>query len=98
MSSEPKILTLKINLLGYDTLCLGINTETLGNDIKQYTFLVKFSGDEPKSLEVKSQNLASKSEVLTEKVKVFTFGLFMITKESRIRAGFIKRRQILIKA
>lgn len=95
---KPKILNLKINLLGYDTMSLGINTENLGDNFWQHTFLVKFSGDEPKNLKINSQNIISKPEILTEKVKIFTFGLFMITKESRIRAGFIKRQQVLIKA
>ena len=84
MTSKPKFLTLNLPLVGLSTLCLGIGTRTLGENIKQYGVLFRLSGAEPKNS--------------GEAVKVFTFGLFMFKKDNRVRAGFIKRHQILVKA
>ena len=82
--NEPKILTLRKSILGYSSVCLGLDTQNLGENFNQYTFLFKLSGAEP--------------ENPGEEVKVFTFGLFLLQKERRIKAGFVKRHQVLMRA
>jgi len=71
-------------VLGFNRLCFGRDTQTFGEDFKQYSFFIKLLGSE--------------SETASEEFKVLTFGLFMVKQNNRVRAGFVKRHQILLKA
>ncbi len=84
MTNRPKTLSLKKPILGYSSVSLGLDTQILGENFNQYTFLFKLSGTEP--------------EESGEEIKIFTFGLFVIQKERRVKAGFVKRHQVLMKA
>lgn len=51
----------------------------------------KNSGVEPKRLGLQPKESG-------REIKIFTFGLFIVKIDSRIRAGFVKRHQILVEA
>ena len=84
MTNQPKTLSLKLPVPGFGKLCLGGDAQILGDNFTQYTLFIKLLGAEP--------------ECSGEQVKVFTFGFFVVKKESRVKAGFVKRRQILVRA
>lgn len=69
---------------GFSRLCLGSDTQIFGEKFKQYSFFIKLLGTEP--------------EIVGEEIKVFTIGLFLLRQDNRVRAGFVKRHQTLLKA
>lgn len=71
-------------VLGFNTLCFGADAQTLDENLKRYSCYVKLVGPEP--------------EMRGEEFKIFTFGLFMVKQHNRVRAGFVKRHQTLLKA
>jgi hypothetical protein len=84
MESKPKVLTLDLPVAGLGTLSLNAGARTLGADLRQYSVLFRYAGAEP--------------ERAGEAVEVFTFGLFVSRRAGRVRAGFVKRHQILVRA
>lgn len=84
MNDDSENTALKLPVPGFGKLCFGGDRQVLGERFEQYTFFVKLLGKEPKRS--------------GGRVKVFTVGLFLIRKESRVKAGFVKRRQVLVRA
>lgn len=84
MRNKPENTTLSLPVPGFGKLCLGGDRQVLGEKFEQYTFYIKLLGKEP------GQSGG--------RVKIFTIGLFVVRKESRVKAGFVKRRQVLVRA
>lgn len=84
MLIQPKTLPLVLPLAGYHNVCFGNEKQFTDEGLIKRSIFIKFLGIEP-------QNPG-------EEIKVFTFGIFLLANAGRIRLGFIKRHQILIKA
>ena len=78
-----KIIKTYPPIRGFSRLCVGGETQVLDKNIKRYSLFIKLLGAEPKKT--------------GEEVKIFTFGLFMVKNEYRLRAGFVKRHQTHVK-
>jgi hypothetical protein len=76
-------LTFNLPILDFGTICLSVGRRS-SDEGRQYGFFFKMLSAEPRNS--------------GEYLKVFTFGLLILRDGIRIRAGVIKRRQILVKA
>jgi hypothetical protein len=70
---------------------VGIDSRVLGLNLYRYVFLVKLTNSNHE--ESSSSNSNNK-----DKIRVFTFGLFLLADNGKMRAGFLKRHQLLAKA
>lgn len=63
---------------------VGVDSRTLARNYFQYAFLIKLADAHP---------YPDKADV-----RVFTFGLFLLANNGKMKAGFLKRHQLLAKA
>jgi hypothetical protein len=77
-------LTFNLPILDFGTICLCVGRRSSDEGIGQYGFFFKLLSAEPRNS--------------GEYLKVFTFGVLIHRDGMRIRAGVIKRSQILVKA
>ena len=107
---EPKNLTWSVPFFGRGTILFGCGAENFSAETKQYTAFVKFFGGElstetvgslaleTENCEVEAKRFGLQSKESKPEIKIFTFGLFVLKINSRVRAGFVKRRQVLVEA
>ncbi len=67
----------------YKIASVGLDSRTLARNYFQHAFLIKLADSPPDS---------DKSDV-----RVFTFGLFLLANNGKMKAGFLKRNQLLAK-
>jgi hypothetical protein len=77
-------LTFNLPVLDFGTICLSVGRQSSDEGFGQYGFFFKMLSAEPRNS--------------GEYLKVFTFGVLILRDGIRVRAGVIKRRQILVKA
>lgn len=77
-------LTLNLPILDFGTICLCVGRRSSDESFGQYGFFFKMQSAEPRNS--------------GEYLKVSTFGVLIHRDGIRIRAGVIKRSQILVKA
>jgi hypothetical protein len=76
-------VTFSLPISAFNTICLGVDRSSSDEGFKQYGFFFTALSAEPKSS--------------GESVKVFTLGILILRAGSRVRAGVIKRHQLLVK-
>lgn len=74
--------------LRYKIGSVGIDSHVLGPNVYRYVFLVKLANFFTQG------SLPSKSDG-KDRIRVFTFGLFLLADHGKMRAGFLKRHQQL---
>jgi len=76
-------VTFSFPISAFNTICLGVDRRSLDEGFKQYGIFLEVRSAEPKNS--------------GEDLKVFTLGILILRAGSRVRAGVIKRRQLLVK-
>jgi hypothetical protein len=82
--SSATTLTFNLPILDLGTICLRVGRRRSDEGFWQYGIFFKMLSAEPRNS--------------GEYLKVFTFGVLILRDGGRIRAGVIKRSQILVKA
>gem|GEM_PF-4088803 len=82
-SRTTTTVTFSLPISAFNTICLGVDRRSSEEGFKQYGFFFAVQSSEPKSS--------------GGYLKVFTLGILILRAGGRVRAGLIKRRQLLAK-
>jgi hypothetical protein len=83
ISRTNTTVSFSLPISAFNTICLSVDRRNSEEGFKQYGFSFAVQSAEPKSS--------------GGYLKVFTLGILILCAGGRVRAGLIKRRQLLVK-
>lgn len=76
-------VTFSLPISAFNTICLGVDRRSSDEGFKQHGFFLAVLSEEPQRS--------------GEDLKVFTLGILILRAGNKVRAGLIKRHQLLVK-